>query len=109
MKNILKNLIKSYGVGLSVFFLPFIVFAQSRIDTFLENIKAEILRPLIALMVIVALIVFAWGIIEWIYGADNDKKVEQGKKHIIYSIIGFSIIFGVWAILNTICNLIGAC
>ena len=81
----------------------------SRLEEILFNIQLYILRPLIGLMLIIAMIVFAWGIIEWIYGADSEDKVSQGKRHVIYSIIGFVLIAGVWAILNTICVFIGAC
>lgn len=107
MKKVLSTL---FGAYMLVLLYPYVAVAQtSRLEQILENIKLQILGPLVSLMVIVALIVFAWGIIEWIYGADNDEKVIQGKRHIVYGVIGLVIIFSVWAILNTICNFIGAC
>ena len=108
----MRNKYKKFVIGLStsVFFVPFMALAQTNhLDEILYSIKIRILGPLVALMAIVALIVFAWGIIEWIYGADNDEKVAQGKRHVVYGIIGLSIMFGVWALLNTICIFIGAC
>ncbi|MAZ40810.1 hypothetical protein CL654_01695 [bacterium] len=106
----MKRHIQALGIVTSFLFIPLVALAQtSRLEEILFNIQLFILRPLIGLMFVVAMIVFAWGVIEWIYGADSEDKVARGKRNAIYGIIGFVIMAGVWAILNTLCVFIGAC
>jgi len=64
------------------------------------NIKAYILNPIIGFMFAVAVVMFIYGIVEYIWSADNEEKIAVGKKHMIYGIIGIFVMIGVYGILN---------
>ena len=66
----------------------------------ISNIKAYILNPIIGFMFAVAVVMFIYGIVEYIWSADNEDKVAVGKKHMIYGIIGMFVMIGVYGILN---------
>ena len=64
------------------------------------NIKEYILNPIIGFMFAVAVVMFIYGIVEWIWDGDNAEKVEVGKKHMIWGIMGIFVMLGVYGILN---------
>lgn len=66
------------------------------------NIKEYILNPIIGFMFAVAVVMFIYGIVEYIWSADNEEKVEVGKKHMIWGIIGIFVMIGVYGILNVL-------
>ena len=66
----------------------------------ISNIKVYILNPIIGFMFAVAVVMFIYGIVEYIWSADNEDKVAVGKKHMIWGIIGMFVMIGVYGILN---------
>lgn len=68
----------------------------------ISNIKEYILNPIIGFMFAVAVVMFIYGIVEYIWSADNEEKVEVGKKHMIWGIIGIFVMIGVYGILNVL-------
>ena len=66
----------------------------------ISNIKVYILNPIIGFMFAVAVFMFIYGIVEYIWSADNEDKVAVGKKHMIWGIIGMFVMIGVYGILN---------
>lgn len=68
----------------------------------LDLFKTEIINPLILLMFGAAMIVFFWGVIQFIYNADNENKKSEGKQHILWGLIGLFIMVAVYGILNLI-------
>lgn len=70
------------------------------LNSFLGKVVEQIVNPLILLLSAVALVVFAWGVFEFVYRAGDDKGRETGRKAIFWGIIGFVIIFGAYGIIN---------
>lgn len=68
----------------------------------INNIKSFIINPIIGFMFAVAVVMFLYGIVEFIYGGDNEEKQEAGKRHMIYGVIGIFVMIGVFGILNLI-------
>ena len=66
----------------------------------ISNIKVYILNPIIGFMFAVAVVMFIYGIVEYIWSADNEDKVAVGKKHMIWGIVGIFVMVGVYGILN---------
>lgn len=52
------------------------------------------------LLVAVALLVFFWGIAKFILAAGDEKKVEEGKKLLIWGSIGLFVIASLWGIIQ---------
>lgn len=68
----------------------------------LNYILSELINPALFLLLAVAVIVFIYGIIEMMAGAANDKKREDGRRHLMWGIIGLFIMLGVWGVISII-------
>lgn len=73
---------------------------------FVAKINAIILFPLITLMTVVALVVFLYGAMEYVLNANNDAKKTEGRKHILWGIIGLLVMVSAYAILTIAANTI---
>ncbi len=73
----------------------------------LNNIYDVIMKPVIGLLFGVAFVVFAYGVLQFIAKRDDDKGREDGKKSIIYGIIGMVIMVSVFGIIRIITGTIG--
>lgn len=77
-------------------------------NSLINNIATKILNPLIGLLIAIAFLVFVWGIVELIYGSDNEEKIKVGKRHLVYGLIGLFIMLGVLGIMNVLQNFINS-
>lgn len=77
------------------------------INLFLSRVNEFILNPLIILMFVVALLVFFWGLVEFIYKAGSEEGREVGKRNMMWGIIGMFIMIGVYGIISLILGTIG--
>ena len=77
------------------------------INSLLGRISEFILNPLIILAFVVALIVFFWGLVEFIYKAGSEDGREVGKRNIMWGIVGMFVMIGVYGIINLILGTFG--
>jgi hypothetical protein len=80
------------------FFSPNIAYAS--VDTFISNVNRLILNPLITLLFAVAMVLFLYGMLQFFISADNEEKRSEGKRHMLWGIVGLTIMMGVFGILN---------
>lgn len=71
------------------------------------NIKTEIINPIIAFFIVLSTVVFLWGVIEMITGAENEEKRTTGKRHIIYGLIGLFIMIASGGLISLLCVFFG--
>jgi hypothetical protein len=69
-------------------------------DKLLNGIVKEIVNPLIILLSAAAFVLFAWGAFQFIANAGDADKREEGKKAILWGLVGLVIIFGAYGIIN---------
>ena len=80
------------------------------VKTLLEKIQAQILDPLIALLFVLATVIFLWGVIQYvIMGASNPAQAEKGKKVMLWGIIGMFVMVSAWGIVKLLCDFFGTC
>jgi len=79
-----------------------IVYAQGNDLTIVERINDVIINPILIFLFAAALLIFFWGIVEFIGGMESEEKRSTGKRHIFWGIIGMFIMFAVWAIIRVI-------
>jgi hypothetical protein len=67
----------------------------------------EILKLLLPVLFAIPVVVFLWGIIKFIYaaGSGDEEKIKQGKKFIVYGLIGLAIMVALWGFVELIINL----
>ena len=66
----------------------------------LAKIESAILFPLMTLMMAVALLVFLWGMYEYVLNADDEGARSTGKMHMMYGIIGLLVMISALGILK---------
>ena len=85
------------------FFSTKIAYA-GRLDTVIANVDKFIINPLILFLFALALVFFLYGVFEFIANLDNEEKKSTGKSHMLWGIVGLTIMMGVWTILGIILN-----
>jgi len=72
----------------------------------LEKIKTQILNPFVALLLGLAVVYFLYGVVRFIVDYGNETARAEGKKHMIWGIVGLAIMISVYGIINLISNTI---
>ena len=78
--------------------------AYASVDSVVSSINKFIINPLILFLFALALVIFLYGVFEFILNQDNEEARTTGKSHMIYGIIGFTVMMGVWVILGMVMN-----
>jgi len=66
----------------------------------LINAVGNLLNPLIAILVGVAMIVFFWGLVKFIFKLGGDVKVEEGRRLMVWGIVALFVMLSVWGIIG---------
>jgi TRAP-type C4-dicarboxylate transport system permease small subunit len=74
---------------------------------FIAKVNQIVLNPLIALMVAVAVLVFVWGVVEYVQGATDAKKRQDGAQHMFWGLIGFFIMITAATLIRIVLNTVG--
>jgi len=61
-----------------------------------------IINPLIALLFALAVVFFLYGVFEFIANQENEEKKTTGKQHMLWGVVGITIMMGVFMIMNMI-------
>lgn len=73
---------------------------MSVLNKFLDKVVDQIINPILLLLTAVAFVVFLWGVFEFVRNAGDESKRTDGRRAIFWGLIGLTIIFGVYGILN---------
>ena len=76
-------------------------------DMLLQKAAAEIVNPLIQVLFAIALVMFVYGIFEFVRGADKPDVRLVGQKHMIWGLVGLFIMISVFTIINILLNTLG--
>ncbi len=74
---------------------------------FVDTINQVVLVPLIQLMMAIALIVFIWGGFQYVRGSNDPAARLEGRRHLLWGIIGFTVMVSAYAILTVAGNTVG--
>jgi len=76
----------------------------------LTKITSEILNPIISFLLVLATVIFIWGVIQYVIGSRGDEKaLENGKRIMIWGIAGLTIMASAWGIVAVICRFFETC
>ena len=76
--------------------------AYADVDSFVRSVNANIINPLIIFLFALAVAYFLFGVFKFIANQENEEKKTEGKQHMLWGIVGITIMMGVFAILNII-------
>ena len=110
-----KKLLKSVYKFLSIFsflaLIPILTFAAgpscpaSGIGKLICQIQ-NILNSIIPVLVSLGVVYFIWGVVKYVI-ADGEEAKKKGKDIMIYGVIGFTVIVGLWGFVNILVNTFG--
>lgn len=68
----------------------------------IQKVNDEILTPLVVLLFALAVGYFLFGVVKFVANLDNESTMEEGKRHMVWGVVGIAIMVGVYGILNLI-------
>jgi uncharacterized membrane protein YidH (DUF202 family) len=68
----------------------------------LAKIKLHILDPIVELLFTLAVIYFLYGLVKFLWNFDNQTAKTEGKRHMIWGIVGIAIMVSVFGLLNLV-------
>lgn len=68
----------------------------------IQRINDAILQPIATLLLAVAVAYFLFGVMKFVQNQDNEDAQAEGKKHMLWGVVGLFIMVSVWGILNFI-------
>ncbi|MES2007090.1 MAG: hypothetical protein V4436_03205 [Patescibacteria group bacterium] len=78
------------------------------IEAFVDKLNAVIINPILALIFAAGLLVFIWGVVEFLAGQNGvGEGAQNGKRHMLWGIIGMFIMVAAYAILQLINTSLG--
>lgn len=77
------------------------------IKDLLNKINEFILNPLIVLLFAVALLIFFVGMIQFIRSASADSGREEGKRKIVYGLIGMFVMVSAYGLIRIVLSTFG--
>lgn len=70
----------------------------------IDNIAFFIIKPIVTLLIALAVLYFLYGLLKFIGNQDNATEQEAGKRHMIWGVIGVFLMLSVGGILAIISN-----
>jgi hypothetical protein len=91
---------------------PHLVRAQEEADLtplkqFIFKVEVIIINPVILLGFAIALLVFLYGVFEFIRNGQSSDARATGGQHILWGVIGMFIMIAAGGIMNVICGTLG--
>jgi len=74
------------------------------VQTFMAKVTTEILNPIIGIIFGAALLYFLWGLMVFILNGGDERKITEGKQHMLWGTIGMTIMVSVFAIIWVVLN-----
>lgn len=82
-----------------------IVGGGSSAASFFDRIRGT-LNLVIELLFVLATVYFFWGVINYIGAAGDESKLRDGKRHMIWGIVGMVIMAGAWSLVTILADYI---
>ena len=90
------------------FFLPFFTYAaeESITITAIFNRLSQVLKLIIPFLVLLATVVFIWGVVKYITAGGDEKKLEEAKSVILWGIIALAVMLTAWGFVAIVIDVL---
>lgn len=89
----------------TLFLTPFLAYAAT-VETILGQIRS-ILNLVAPILMVLATIVFLWGIVRYVTAGGDEDKLKEGRQFIIFGLVGLFIMIAAWGIVLAVVNQFG--
>ena len=86
--------------------LPMVA-AAADLQSFLDTIVNNVLTPVTTFIIVLAAFVLILGIFKYITAGGDEEKVKEGRRYIIYGIIGIALMTMIYGLVNIITSTLG--
>ena len=95
-------------IGSLLWALPFVAFAQTAQNLVgLIRLAGDILNMLIPVLIALALVVFFWGLVQYVWGASGEDSKSSAKNIMIAGLLSLFVMVSVWGIIRLAQNTLG--
>jgi len=115
----MKKIFKSTAIATLLIFSPLIALAQGVYvtngaqeacsGTGISRIICQaqvIINSIVPVLIALGVVYFVWGVVTYVIN-DSEEAKKKGRDRIIYGIIGFAVIIGLWGLVNVVVNTFG--
>jgi hypothetical protein len=103
MKKQIKTKAAFFLSFFSTLLFPLVSFAAvNDFKYLLENRLRPILDQAVPLLIAAAVIIFFWGVLNFVREADQPDKRAEGRKFMVFGIISIFVILSVWGLVNLV-------
>ncbi|OGC80792.1 hypothetical protein A2943_02845 [Candidatus Adlerbacteria bacterium RIFCSPLOWO2_01_FULL_51_16] len=75
---------------------------------FAAKLTSLVINPLILFLFSAGLLVFIFGLVEFLYALNTGGDQKAGKQHMLWGVLGMFIMASAWGILQVIARTVGA-
>lgn len=79
----------------------------NEVKQLIGKIITNVLNPIIILMFAIALAVFAFGVVRYVWQPENEEERSKGRTSMFWGVIGMFVMVSVFGILRLIINTFG--
>ena len=72
------------------------------LEFIVDRVKEGVINPFLKFLIPLAIAVFMVGVLRFIINSSSEEGVTTGKRHIVWSLVGFVIMLLVFVIINLI-------
>ena len=70
----------------------------------ISRLGSEVIQPAAQVLMAAAFLYFIWGLVKFLWNAEEGGKNDDGKRHMIWGIVGMFIMISVWSIITLLDN-----
>ena len=70
----------------------------------LNTTKMSVLKPLVGIIMTLALVYFFWGLVKYLQSIGDETKRKEGATMMTYGVIALFVMVSVWGLVNVLKN-----
>jgi Type IV secretion system pilin len=74
--------------------------ANPKLGDLLEYVTCFIGKSVIPLVFALAIVMFVWGVVQYVIGANEEKERMKGKQFMIWGVIALAVMLSVWGLVS---------
>lgn len=98
------NKIKKY-VSVALTFGPVVALAATATD--LITTVSSIVGYLVPLLIAVAVVVFLWGVVQYVTAGGEEEKRKKARGTMVFGIVGLFVMVAVWGLVSVLTSTFG--
>lgn len=81
--------------------------ANPKLQDLLSYISCIINGSVIPVIFGLAIVMFIWGVVQYVINSDEEAKKAKGKQFMIWGIIGLTVMVGIWGLVKIVGSTFG--